>query len=279
MEARRDRIPHGTKPADIPVELFERVQEVFDGLQKKKLRPEEFCQLRCHDRQGMDKEPRSVQPALLYRHDCQVDRVHRNRKLVTEQPWYEGGYRANVVAYAIAKLAHDVEEMHLAVDFGSIWRKQDVSEAFRQALVISAKACHEVLIDPPSGMSNVTEWAKQQACWSRISALRISWPGAFEDELISEEDQDENETDGERDQRLLNCIETQTIVVKAGGPFWRSVKEWGVQRRLLSPREAGVLDVAASFPGRMPSEKQSVIVIETLKKMHSQGCQIGRDLL
>jgi hypothetical protein len=200
-------------------------------------------------------------------------------KLVTEQPWYEGGYRANVVAYAIAKLAHDVEEMHLAVDFGSIWRKQDVSEALRQALVISAKACHEVLVDPPSGMSNVTEWAKQQACWSRISALRISWPGAFEDELISEEDQDENETDGERDQRLLNGIEAQTIVVKAGGPFWRSVKEWGVQRRLLSPREAGVLDVAASFPGRMPSEKQSVIVIETLKKMHSQGCQIGRDLL
>lgn len=87
---------------------------------------------------------------------------------------------------------------------------------------------------------------------------------------------DENETDGERDQRLLNGIEAQTIVVKAGAPFWRSVKEWGVQRRFLSSREAGVLDVAASFPARMPSEKQSVIVIETLKKMHSQGCQIGR---
>ena len=24
-------------------------------------------------------------------------------RLVTEQPWYEGGYRANVVAYAISK--------------------------------------------------------------------------------------------------------------------------------------------------------------------------------
>ena len=26
-------------------------------------------------------------------------------RLVSEQPWYQGGYRANVVAYAIAKLA------------------------------------------------------------------------------------------------------------------------------------------------------------------------------
>jgi len=200
-------------------------------------------------------------------------------KLVTAQPWYEGGYRANVVAYAIAKLAHDVEEMHLAVDFGSIWRKQDITDAFRHALVISAKACHDVLVDPPSGMSNVTEWAKQQACWSRISGLSISWPKAFQSELISEEDQDEHETDGEREQRLLNGIEAQTVVVNAGASLWRSVKEWGVSRRLLSPLEAGVLDVAASLPNRIPSEKQSIIAIDTLKKMHSEGCQIGRDLL
>ena len=31
-------------------------------------------------------------------------------QLVTEQPWYQGGYRANVVAHTIAKLAHDVAQ-------------------------------------------------------------------------------------------------------------------------------------------------------------------------
>lgn len=82
-----------------------------------------------------------------------------------------------------------------------------------------------------------------------------------------------------RDQRLLNGIEAQTVVVKAGGPLWRTVKEWGVSRRLLTPTEAGILDVAASIPNRLPSEKQSIIAIETLKKMHNEGCQIGRDLL
>ena len=29
-------------------------------------------------------------------------------RLVSEQPWYQGGYRANIVAYAIAKVAYDV---------------------------------------------------------------------------------------------------------------------------------------------------------------------------
>ena len=31
-------------------------------------------------------------------------------RLVADQPWYQGGYRANIVAYAIAKIAHDTRE-------------------------------------------------------------------------------------------------------------------------------------------------------------------------
>jgi hypothetical protein len=97
--------------------------------------------------------------------------------------------------------------------------------------------------------------------------------------MITEEEQKEGETDGLRDLKLLNGIEAQTVVVKAGGPLWRTLKEWGVSRRLLTPTEAGILDVAAAIPNRLPSEKQSMIAIETLKKMHGEGCQIGRDLL
>lgn len=200
-------------------------------------------------------------------------------KLVSEQPWYQGGYRANVVAYAIAKIAHDVEGMNRTVNFESIWRRQDISEAFREALVLAAKASHDVLIDPPAGMSNVTEWAKQQACWSRVSALDILWPRAFVRELMTHEEEQEEQSDAEKDQRLLNGIEAQTVVVRAGGPLWRTLKEWGVSRRLLTPTEASILDVAASIPNRVPSEKQCLIAIEALKKMHQEGCQIGRDLV
>ena len=200
-------------------------------------------------------------------------------KLVSEQPWYQGGYRANVVAYAIAKVAHDVEEMDRAVNFDSIWRKQDISDAFKEALVLAAKASHDVLVDPPAGMSNVTEWAKQQACWNRISALDILWPRAFVRELMTHEEEQEEQSDAAKDQRLLNGIEAQTVVVRAGGPLWRTVKEWGVSRRLLTPTEAGILDVAAAIPNRVPSEKQCLIAIEALKKMHQEGCQIGRELL
>ena len=45
-------------------------------------------------------------------------------RVVTDQPLYESGYRANIVAYAIAKTAHDTREMGRAVDFDDIWRRQ-----------------------------------------------------------------------------------------------------------------------------------------------------------
>lgn len=73
---------------------------------------------------------------------------------------------------------------------------------------------------------------------------------------------DEGRTDGIGGQRLLNGIEVQTGVVQAGGALWRTVKEWGISRRLLTPTEAGVPDVAASIPNRLPSEKQCVIAID-----------------
>ncbi len=202
----------------------------------------------------------------------------RTEKLVTDQPWYEGGYRANVVAYAIAKIGHDVDHRKRAVDFDGIWRSQGISESLEEALTIAAKAAHDVIIDPPAGIRNVTEWAKQQACWNRVSALKIDWPSPFLEDLITGEERRATRKSAVKQQKMLNGIEAQAVVVNAGGNFWKNVKEWGSSRRLLTPMEAGILDVAASIPVRIPTDKQSLKTIETLKKLHAEGCQIGLEL-
>ncbi|MBI2847142.1 MAG: AIPR family protein [Chloroflexi bacterium] len=198
-------------------------------------------------------------------------------KLVTEQPWYQGGYRANVVAYAIAKLAHDVETRGSAVDFARIWRAQSISPGLREAFTIVAKAVHGVLIDPPSTTQNVTEWAKQQACWYRASQLNIEWPNSFLSELISYDEKNEDKRTAVKDQRMLNDIEAQTAVVKAGGAFWLRVREWGGSRALLTQTEREILDVATAIPTKLPSGKQSLIILKVLEKLHSEGCQFELD--
>ena len=198
-------------------------------------------------------------------------------RLVTEQTWYQGGYRANVVAYAISKLAHDVAQRGGSVNFEPVWRAQRVSPGLRDALVVSAKAVHDVIVDPPAGMRNVTEWAKQQACWHRVMSLQVAWPDSLETELISSAERDEVKRTAVKDQKMLNGIEAQTIVVQAGSALWSDVKVWGMSKGLLSPDDQGILDVAISIPAKVPSENQSLRIIEILRRLREEGCQLEVD--
>ncbi len=193
-------------------------------------------------------------------------------KLVTEQPWYQGGYRANVVAYTIAKLAHDTETLGRCVDFESIWRNQKVPAPLREALVVGSKAVHDIIVDPPSNIRNVTEWAKQQACWYRVAELKVRWPTGLRDVLLTKEGRKALERERVTDQKLLDGIEAQTVVVKAGGEFWRGVKAWGAEKGLLTPTERGVLDVAGTLPAKIPSERQSVKALGALQRLQAAGC-------
>ncbi len=50
--------------------------------------------------------------------------------------------------------------------------------------------------------------------------------------------------------------------------------EWGNSKGMLTPTEIGILGIAASVPERVPSEIQSQRILETLKRLQKEGCQI-----
>ena len=192
-------------------------------------------------------------------------------RLVSEQPWYQGGYRANIVAYAIAKVAHDVAEKGLAVDFQGIWRRQALLPAMDTALAVAGEAAHGVLINPQTGISNVTEWAKKQACWARVQSLAVALPQGFLDGLVSAKEQRDTDRAAKREQRQLNSVETQIAVVNAGPDFWADVLAWGSERKLLSDTDTGVLHVVSGNTGKTPSDRQCARAAETLERLQAEG--------
>ncbi len=192
-------------------------------------------------------------------------------RIVSAQTWYQGGFRANIVAYAIARIGHQMKEINRAVDFESIWRSQEAGPALRETIAVVAKGVHDVLIDPPEGMRNVTEWAKKPACWARVSKIKIQWPARLAGELISLKARQGAARAARREQRQLNGMEAKIAVVEAGGDFWAAARAWGQDKALLSPTEIGVLNVAAGVPRRMPTDKQSLRAIAALTKLQSRG--------
>jgi hypothetical protein len=194
--------------------------------------------------------------------------------LVGEQPWYEGGYRANIVAYAIAKLAHDVAGTGRAVDFEAIWRSQQLTDNMRNALTVAAEAAKSVIVAPLAQVQNVTEWAKMAVCWDRVAGLVVAWPAAWQNELLSGEERQDLVRSAVKEQKMLNGIEAQKAVVNAGPDIWRRLKEWGKAHQLLSQKELDIIAVATAMPRKLPSEKQSVILVKVFARLRLEGCTL-----
>jgi hypothetical protein len=226
-----------------------------------------------------DGSPDSFNEAY-YKHAIAKAIVFRHvEKLVPRQGWYEGGYRANVVAYTIAKLGREVSNRGEVMDFDGIWSAQVVSDTLNEALEALAEGVHEVLVSPPAGMRNVSEWAKKEGCWQMIQDLHVRLPAALDADLVSKRRAKSDKRAAKKDQKVLNEVEALMQVFDAGSEIWKEVKEWAESRRLLSQKESGILAAACAMPDRLPSEKQCVLILTTLRKLRKEGCEIAPQIL
>ena len=170
-----------------------------------------------------------------------------------------------------------------AIDFQRIWNIQAIDDLFARAVAIISAEVNEDLIHPPQGISNISEWAKKDGAWVRMLAkvghIAGKIPDDFLSTLVSADDDKFNAKGAKLTQKIDDGIGAQTAVVKAGADFWRSALVWAVEHRVLSPTERGILDTAAGVPRKIPTEKQSIIAMDSLRTLHSNGYLLGRDLV
>ena len=199
-------------------------------------------------------------------------------KLVTAQDWYQGGYRANIVAYSIAKLAYETHQKGLVVDFQKVWRNQKVSEGITAAMTEVSRHVHDIIINPPVGIRNVTEWAKNQACWSSVKNSHLDLPSSYLNELVETEEDKVRKGVAEKDQKILDGIAAQAFIVNAGADFWVRSLNWAVDRGVITHKEEGLLKTATFIPSKIPTEKQSPLIISTLKKLMLEGMTVDDEI-
>lgn len=192
-------------------------------------------------------------------------------KLVSEAEWYEGGYRANIVTYAIAKLVYDSEVQNSVVDLDTIWRSQNAPAELKAVLSIAAAAAQDVITHPPEGVRNFSEWAKKQACWKQLEVRKLKYPEDFDRMLISPEIYDERSREAREETRLDTSVKAELEVFRLGASFWVEARTWAKARGLLSPREHGILETCSAIPNKLPSEKQCAIAMRALSKLKEEG--------
>ena len=192
-------------------------------------------------------------------------------KTVPKQQWYEGGYRANIVTYAFAKVAYDAQRMNLLVDLDSVWKAQRVSEDLKSALLIAASQANSIITNPDEGMRNMSEWAKKQVCWARLQSRHLDYGRHFVECLVDLEEAGREVKSARKDEAVNLGINTQIVVVNMGGTFWADVRKWGIQRKLLTARADQILAICSAIPSKLPSDKQCIVAMRELKRLEQKG--------
>ncbi|NSX86355.1 AIPR family protein [Agrobacterium tumefaciens] len=199
-------------------------------------------------------------------------------RIVSAQPWYNNGYRANIVAYTLAVLSELTRRQEKTLDFQRVWNAQAISSALETTIAVVASRVNDDLLRPMQGISNISEWAKREACWARMLENMDEFADLLSDEFdgecLSREDHLSDKRAARNTQKVDNGIEAQTKVFAIPAARWTVVRETLAAKRLLTPKEIGILNVAVQMPMKIPTEKQCAVLLDTIEKARAEGISL-----
>lgn len=197
------------------------------------------------------------------------------RAAVLKQDWYRSapGYLANIVAYAISRFAAQIDQQFggAKYNFAQVWQEQSIKASTLELLLEIAYGAQQHLTDEGRPQANVTQWAKQQACWDRFAKRQFDLPDATLRELVSAQDSGVQVKD-ERKQRAMDTgFEVIQKVMLVKTPIWESIYRNGG----LSPMESDLIQLFG-LQNAVPSDRQATALLKLLGRMADDGV-IGRD--
>ena len=146
-----------------------------------------------------------------------------------------------------------------SIDHVRIWNSQELYPSLIDTLATASKFVSDDISQPPQGISNISEWCKKEACWQRIVAkvpgFAKTIPREFWDDSISVEDLDFETKSAKKTQVIDDGIEAQRKVLEITGPEWNNLMILGQKKKILTPKETGIMQIATQIPRKIPTEK------------------------
>ncbi|MCY4228572.1 MAG: AIPR family protein [Gammaproteobacteria bacterium] len=196
-------------------------------------------------------------------------------KMVSSEPWYNGGYRANIVTYTIAVINELCHRADKIVDYLRCWEKQEVYPELADALRKAAKFVNEDITHPPEGISNISEWCKKDSCWERIKnkidQLESDISLRFFETLVETDIQKDEQKQAKKAQQIDDGIDAQKRVLAVPNQKWSQIRHIGIEKQFLTEKEAGIIRVAEQIPNKIPTVKQCGVLLGVLEKAQAEG--------
>lgn len=194
-------------------------------------------------------------------------------KLISNSKWYDGGFRAQTVTYSIAYLSHLISKMGRFLNFDLIWETQQLPSELKKVLEKITQAVYEEIIDPPSGIANITQWCKKESCWETVKKLDLELP-ISEKILIDKEEVKYKKIEDKKDKKIESGIEMQVFVIGKDRETWNQIfrhyQKYGVGSA-VSATQLDILHKMSLGHITLPSEKQSKILYQLYERAAQEG--------
>ena len=195
-------------------------------------------------------------------------------KMIAKQTWYEGGYKANIVAYTVALLHEMITKKYPgeALDLNKIWAKQQCPDILMEQLTMMAEQVYYCITSEDRLVQNVTQWCKQSACWDRVKALCVVPAAGFESLLVGREQVAAVKKEAREIRKIDNTIDDQTQVFTLGEEYWKRLDNWLKTHRMATPKEMKALEKAVKMSyGAFPEERQCKDLLKLRERAVSEG--------
>ncbi len=207
---------------------------------------------------------RLIAKAILFR---------RTEKLVQEQQY--GGYRANIVTYALAYLSFKTAQR---IDLESIWKTQTLSVALENDIVAISRVVHKIITNPPGG-ANIGEWCKKVKCWETIKEQTFCLSTELTGELIHLDDVEPvvSRTGNAMTSAFNVTTEEETALINQvsdiDASIWYSLSRWAKETgNFLGWQRSIAFSVGQILArGKKPSYKQAVQAIKMFNEAKDKG--------
>ena len=205
---------------------------------------------------------------------CLVFRYTEN--MIPKQPWYQQGYRANIVTYTIALLHRliCVQFPKKDLDLMGIWTRQIVPVTIQNILTELSERVYDKLTDPHRGVENVTQWCKREGCWDSVREIEYMLPPDVCDCLIGQDDIRSVVREAKSDRRIEQDADAMAKVIEITSAQWLAVMEFATSKRMVSPDEHSALRIACQIPMRIPNAVQSKKLIALLDRLYEEGFKL-----
>ncbi len=209
----------------------------------------------------------SVALVLIFRY-CEI--------MVTHQPWYSQGYRANIVTYTIAFLHMLIQKQFPGkdLDLMNIWTRQNVPDAVAKVLTELSELVYDKLTDPKRGVENVTQWCKQEGCWKSVQSIECRLSSDIEACLIGQDELKVAEREAKYGQRIDSETEIMSKIIDISQVQWQNALNFATGKRMITPDEHTAMRIACQIPQKMPTPVQCKKLIAVLERLEEEGFKL-----